>query len=389
MKKILFLSFYFEPDLSACSFRNSPLAFELAKQLKGIGKIDVITTSPNRYSSFISESSDFEEKDNLSIKRITIPKHTNGFFDQILAFKYFYFQVKKIVKRNQYDLIYASSSRLFTSYLAYKIAAKNNTPLYIDIRDVFSDSMNDVISSKLIKLFAIPALRYIENKVFSYALHINLISAGFEPLFKKYQSANYSFFTNGIDELFIMENNYYELLSKDRIVITYAGNIGEGQGLHKIIPQTAQKLGTKYFFRIIGDGGAIKLLEKEIELRNISNVSIEKPVKRTELIEIYKRSHFLFLHLNDYRAYEKVLPSKIFEYGAFPRPIIAGVNGYAKSFLLNYVQNVLVFEPANFTELAMKIEEIEYNIPDRTSFIANFKREFINKEMAMSICNYL
>ena len=60
MKKILYLSFYFEPDLCAGSFRNSPLANELAKQVNGKALVDVITTVPNRYSSFSAEANEDE-----------------------------------------------------------------------------------------------------------------------------------------------------------------------------------------------------------------------------------------------------------------------------------------------------------------------------------------
>ena len=41
----------------------------------------------------------------------------------------------------------------------------------------------------------------------------------------------------------------------------------------------------------------------------------------------------LFLHLNDYSAFRKVIPSKIFEYAATGKPIVAGVSGYAAEFL--------------------------------------------------------
>ena len=33
MKRVVYLTFYYQPDLCAGSFRNTPLAIELAKQL--------------------------------------------------------------------------------------------------------------------------------------------------------------------------------------------------------------------------------------------------------------------------------------------------------------------------------------------------------------------
>ena len=48
--RILFLSYYFRPDLSAGSFRSSALVQELVSQPNS--EVDVFTTKPNRYASF-------------------------------------------------------------------------------------------------------------------------------------------------------------------------------------------------------------------------------------------------------------------------------------------------------------------------------------------------
>lgn len=389
MKKILYLSFYFEPDLCAGSFRNSPLARELAKQLMETCTIDVITTVPNRYSSFSADAPQEEQHGNLRIRRVVLPFHKSGFTDQIISFYHYYREVKKQVKDTKYDIVFASSSRLFTAYLGYKIASKRNIPLYLDIRDIFTDTLNDVITNRLVKFFLLPVLRKIEAIVFNYAIHINLISAGFSGYFSKYTRPQYSYYTNGIDQEFIQPSTFEELLSSSPITITYAGNIGEGQGLHKIIPQAAKMLGNGYHFKVFGDGGARKYLEEAIEKEKLINVSIEKPVKRAELLEIYKRSHYLFMHLNDYAAFEKVLPSKVFELGAFPRPIIAGVNGYARQFINENINDAILIKPANAEELVDKIRIFDYKIIMRDSFIERFRRENINREMAKSILTYL
>lgn len=389
MKKILYLSFYFEPDLCAGSFRNSPLARELARQVNGTAIVDVITTVPNRYSSFSVEAQQEEHDRNLRIRRILLPSHKSGFIDQIKAFYHYYREVKNKIYHTEYDLVFASSSRLFTAYLGYRIASKRGIPLYLDIRDIFTDTLNEVIASRLVKFFLLPVLRKIEETVFNYAIHINLISEGFKEYFSKYTKPRYSYYTNGIDQEFIQSSTFEDLLSPSPITITYAGNIGEGQGLHKIIPQAAKILGDQYQFKVIGDGGARKLLAAAIAQEQVTNVFIEKPVKRAELLEIYKRSHYLFMHLNDYLAFEKVLPSKVFELGAFPRPIIAGVNGYARSFMNQYVSNVLLFQPANPSELAHKIRKYVFHIENRVSFVKSFDRKGINVAMAASISSYI
>ncbi|HEX7756822.1 MAG TPA: glycosyltransferase family 4 protein [Niabella sp.] len=389
MKRILYLTFYFEPDLCAGSFRNSPLVKELARQTNGEAEVHVLTTMPNRYQSFFAECPAEEKTGNLLVKRILLPAHQSGFVDQINSFRSYYRWVSEETRDEKYDMVVASSSRLFTAYLGYKIARKCEAPLYLDIRDIFVDTLNDVLPNKLVKFFLLPVLKSIEKKIFGYAIHINLISEGFKPYFRQYATAKYSYYTNGIDKEFELDNPYTELLAFSPLTITYAGNIGEGQGLHKIVPDAASLLGNGYVFRIIGDGGTRELLENEIKQRNLTNVSIEKPVKRAELIEIYKRSHFLFIHLNDYRAFEKVLPSKVFELGALPRPLLAGVNGYAREFIRKNVSNSILFDPGNAVELADSIRGFSYKNLLRKDFIDRFGRENINEKMAASIKRYL
>lgn len=388
MKRILYLTFYFEPDLCAGSFRNSPLAKELAEQFNGTGEIDVITTVPNRYSTFQVEAPVLEQRNNLSIHRILIPVHKSGFADQINSFKTYYLNTKKLVKGKKYDLVFASSSRLFTAYLGYSIAKKQGIPLYLDIRDIFTDTMQDVLRKSILRLGFVPALKMIERNVFSYASHINLISGGFQSYFKQYTNPNYTTYPNGIDPEFL---NLKPSVPADNAIklITYAGNIGEGQGLHKIIPQAAKKLGANYKFIIIGDGGAVKELQSELNKHQVENVELRKPVKREQLLDIYAKSDFLFLHLNDYNAFKKVLPSKIFELGAYDKPIIAGVAGFANQFINEFISNKILFFPGDVDGFVQQLQTYIYHVEFRKDFLDKFKRESINKEMAASILGYL
>lgn len=388
MKKILYLTFYFEPDLCAGSFRNTPLAKELAKQVNGIAEIDVITTMPNRYGTFDQVAPSFENFENLSIHRIVIPKHKSGFSDQINSFKTYFFQTHKLVRNKKYDLVFASSSRLFTAYLGYSVARKLNIPLYLDIRDIFIDTMNDVFKNQMLKAGVLPILKIIEKRIFNYASHINLISGGFKEYFKKFKALSYSEFPNGIDPEFlnlpvsVPTNRSYKL-------ITYAGNLGEGQGLHIIIPDAAKRLGHNYRFLIIGDGGLKQTLINEVERLKLTNVEIKKPLSRKELLKIYSDSDFLFLHLNNYEAFKKVLPSKIFELGAYDKPIIAGVDGYPNEFIKQNLTNVILFLPGNVDDMVRQLETYNYHTAFRNDFKKKFKRDEVNRLMSESIISYL
>jgi hypothetical protein len=393
MKRIVYLTFYFKPDLCAGSFRNSPLALELAAQAKSKDSfIEIYTTLPNRYSTFDAEAPQYEEFENLRIHRISLPPHKSGMLDQVLSFWKFYREVIKLNKSQKAALVFASSSRLFTAFLGYRIASQSKASLYLDIRDIFVDTMNDVFKSKTLKLLVLPLLKIIESKTFNYATHINLISGGFEEYFKKFNKSQFSYYSNGIDEEFLQKSatgaNFGVIRSKKLVV--YAGNIGEGQGLHKIIPEAAKLLTNDFQFLIIGDGGAKKLLLSEIERLAVTNVVLENPINRKELQKVYNNADYLFLHLNDYDAFRKVLPSKIFELATFNKPILAGVSGFSAQFIKDEVSHSFVFNPCNVESLVIHLlnSQEEGNIK-REEFIAKFTRKRINTEMAESILSYL
>lgn len=384
--KILHLTFYFEPDLCAGSFRNTPLFKEIKSQIGNDDFVHVVTTQPNRYSTYKTKAEVVESGKNYKIDRIKIPTHKSGLFDQAISFCVFFYNVIKLVRKEKYDIVLASSSRLFTAFLGRLIAKKNNAYLYLDIRDIFVDTLSDIFSKKrIIQIPAVALLKLVESYTFANANHINLVSGGFKAYFSKYTKPSFSFYTNGIDEEFLNINTTKSREKSDVFTITYAGNIGSGQGLEKVIPQAAKLLGNNYHFRIIGDGGTKNLLIQNIASMNLTNVEIINPVSRAELIDYYLNSDFLFLHLNDLDAFKKVLPSKIFEYGAFNKPIIAGVSGFASEFIRDNLQNYILFEPTDVNDMVNQIKAFKITDMDRTDFIEKFARKSIIKKMASSI----
>ena len=149
-----------------------------------------------------------------------------------------------------------------------------------------------------------------------------------------------------------------------------------------MIPQVAKELGSAFEFIVIGDGGTKKLLLDEIQNLSISNVVLQKPVNRKELQGIYNNADYLFIHLNDYPAFRKVLPSKIFELATFGKPIIAGVSGFSAEFIKSEVSDSFVFEPCNSMQLVdfLKSDMLSNKI-DRKEFKLKYRRSNINNLM--------
>ncbi len=394
--KILFLTFYFEPDLCAGSFRNSSLLKDLHSKIKKNDSIDVITTHPNRYDSYKVKSKDFEKRsENLTIRRINLPNHNGGIISQIKLFIIFYNNVLKISKNNKYELVYASSSRLFTAFLGSILARKNNAKLFLDIRDIFKETILDIYKkSKVISFFLNLILPFFEKYTFNRASAINIVSPGFKDYFKKYNyGVNAKFYcnTNGIDEIFL-ENRSNHTIKKNKLKkkIVYAGNIGSSQDLDKTLPATLGLLGKNYELHIYGDGSRKRNLLSEIKKNNCGNIFIHNPVDRHKLKDIYNGADILFFQLSKLDAFLRVIPSKLFEYSAFNKPIVAVVDGYCKEFINSKLEGVFIADPEDINQIVKKISEIDLSLSfNRSKFINEFSRSKINSKLSESILEYL
>ncbi len=382
--RILVLSFYYEPDLCAGSFRTTAFVNELQKQLSPGDVVEVITTMPNRYKSFSQSAPQNEQNGNVHITRIPLGTHKSGFMDQSKLFvKYAYAVWKELQKRQRYDKVFATSSRLMTAFLGALAAKHQKVPLYLDIRDIFPDTLQSLFAKSKLR-FAVPVFQWIEKYTVNAANHINLVSRGFERYFTAINgTVPYSFYSNGIDDIF-MNVDFTKTEATGKTVLTYAGNIGEGQGLEKIIPRLAGALGEEYEIRIIGDGGRKERLSEKV--REYENVKMFPPVDRETLLEHYRQSDILFLHLNDYEAFKKVLPSKLFEYAVTNKYIIAGVNGYAKDFVKEWIAGAMLFTPCDIDSFKSAFDETAVQAPiDRTEFKHRFSRAHIMEQMAKEV----
>jgi len=382
--KILVLSFYYKPDLCAGSFRATALVDQLAHSNVSV---DVVTTAPNRYASFEVKAPKVERSTNVAVHRVKLPSHQSGMVDQIKAFIAYYNGAQALVKKSDYDIVFATSSRLFTAFLGARIAKRKKLPLYLDIRDIFADTMGDILPTK-IAWFIKPLLSLIERYTFAGAKRINLVSQGFSSYFEaRYRKVPTTFFTNGIDEEFMEVAPSPEQQSRTapRITVLYAGNIGAGQGLHKIIPELALRLKDSVDFRIIGDGGKKNEFKAAISKLELMNVQLLPPLGRGDLIKEYCKSDVLFLHLDDVPAFEKVLPSKLFEYAAMGKPIWAGLGGYSSNFACSEITNCEVFAPGNCDDAVEKFAALDLNEKRRGDFVKKFSRKAIMEKMAQDV----
>jgi glycosyltransferase involved in cell wall biosynthesis len=312
--------------------------------------------------------------------------------DQVSSYTHFARAALRIAARERHDLVFATSGRLMTAALASWISRRTGTPLFLDIRDIFVDSIVHVVPRTL-AIGMLPFLNALERWTIGQAAHVNLVSRGFAPYFEsRYPAQSFSYFTNGIDDEFIRGDDSGATPQRDpdrEIRVLYAGNMGEGQGLHTIVPELARRLRGRATFRLIGDGGRRARLVSALANAGETNVELMDPMSRDQLIAEYLAADVLFLHLNDYDAFEKVLPSKVFEYAALGKPIWAGVAGYPAQFIRSEVSNAAVFPPCDVEKAVRAFDSLDLRCAPRETFIRKYSRKEIMRALAADMLRVL
>lgn len=385
--RMLLASYYFPPDLCAGSFRAKALADALVESGRDI-ELDVVTTEPNRYQS---HRPSVINDDNLgySVYRVPMPKTSAGLSGQVRCFGQFARKSRHLIPGDRYDVVVATSSRLMTACLGAWLAPRMKAKLYLDIRDIFVETVADVFPGAL---FWPVRLLFggMERWALRRADRVNLVSEGFLPYFRqRYSRKDYSFFTNGIDNEFIasavQSAQQRDRSASDELTeVVYAGNIGDGQGLERILPELALRTQDCARFTVVGDGGTRgKLKERCRELD--APVTLRDAVPREQLLDIYRSADVLFLHLNDLPAFKRVLPSKVFEYAALGKPVLAGVSGYARDFIRSRIEGAEVFDPCDVDAAEQAFRRLPLKHYRRDAFIREFARGTIMKRMADDI----
>ena len=109
------------------------------------------------------------------------------------------------------------------------------------------------------------------------------------------------------------------------------------------------------------------------------NIELIKPLKQADLIKYYEETDFLFLNLNTYKSFKNVMPSKIYEYSIFQKPILYGTDGVSKDFISKNIDKSFFFEPNN----AKSLNDILLSLLNKTMIID--RNKFINSSRYKNI----
>jgi len=396
MNNIIIMSYNYYPDISPSSFRMNSLVQNLKKVSNEKINISVICSQPSRYNVKHQTTQTESINSNIKIYRSRKINITKTFFDSVISFILYFFLCLIIFFKLPNKFVVVTSAKLGTAFLCYLLSFLYNFKYIVDLRDIFSENIESLFKNYnlfISKNFKVLFL-FFEKKILSKAINVNIVSDSFKEYYYSngLDVRNWTLFKNGIDNVFL-DYNFKNQNIKSKKKILYVGNNGIGQALDKILPYVARKIEDNYNFTIIGSGSNHNKLNKLINEMNIKNIELLGPLPRKEILKYYKEADILFLHLNDLDSFKRVLPSKIFEYIAIGKPIMAGIpNGFALKFLNENINHFIRFNSCDSKEFLKKIDltqKLTINENEIKIFKQKFSRDNIMSKMAENIIDQI
>lgn len=161
------------------------------------------------------------------------------------------------------------------------------------------------------------------------------------------------------------------------LVITYVGNIGNGQDLGAVIEVIRHLPDVK--LNLIGDGIELDRYRRYIRQENIRNVQCFGKMKWSRLLPFYQTSSILLARLG--QNYHSALPSKLFEYLATGLPVLFCGNGEASRFLSGF-ENIFLVRNEHPDELRRVIRQLQVLTPPRSFYnILRVESDFIRERL--------
>ncbi len=398
---ILYISQYFKPEMGAPAARVS----ELSKYWVKFGNnVTVITGMPNHPNGIIHPTYKWEyfkeeKKHGIRVLRVFLYVTPNkGVFKRIISF--FSFMITSLIVgllMQRTGVVIATSPQLFVGLSGYVIAKMKKKPFVFEVRDIWPQSAIElgVLKNKYI----IKMMEKLEKFLYEKSDLIIVAVESMKGIIanKGIDEKKIKFIPNGIDKnrfSNIKKTNYIKskIKNKDAFIIGYIGTMGLAHKLEILLESAKHFQDKNVYFVLIGDGADKEHLENIKKRENIKNVLILDKVLPEEVPGIMQEIDMGFVHLRDIPLMKDAVPSKIYEFMAAGKPILAGVSGIAKDFIEK--QNIgVVFQPENTDSLIKTIENILKNKEQLNKMGENGKRiafeKFSRENLAKKYIKYI
>lgn len=355
MMRILYVSQYFPPEMGAPAARVYELTREWVRQGH---QVTVLTAFPNHptgvvpdeYRAALRRGTMRESVDGIEVVRTwlyaapnrspreRILNHTSFFLSAVLRG----FWLRRP------DVVIGTSPQLLAGLAGWVLAHRFNRPFVFEVRDLWPESLPaSGISRPGSRLYR--ALARLARFLYRRADVVVPVTPAFCPSIEKAApGARLAVVENGVDpDLFspLDSHEAKRALGLDgQFVVSYIGTIGFAHGLDVMLRTAAAVKGAvpKLLFLIVGEGAEREKLEATARQNALDNVRFVGERPRSEIPRYIAASDACLVLLRNSELFRTVLPSKMLEFMACSRPVIAGVAGYAATLVEESEAGILI-----------------------------------------------
>lgn len=338
MKKILVVSQYFYPE----QFRITDICETWVKEGH---EVTVLTGIPNYpegdfFEGYGINSKRKEQYNGINIIRIPIvPRKKNSL---MMGLNYLSFVVSgffwKLFHKEDYDFVFIYEVSPMTQAIpAVQFAKKKGIPCYIYVMDLWPENFEVItgIHNPLILSVLNRMVDYIYkncNKIFtaSQSFKKNIENRGTDP-------DKVFFWPQYAEEFYAPTLDKSPKIKQDgKINITFAGNIGEAQGL-EILPTVGKRVKEENLnirFNLIGNGRYKNKLKSEIQKNKLEEYfNFIDSVPAEEIPKLLSASDFSFVSLKKNKIFSMTIPAKLQSSMACGIPILLSADGEVQEII--------------------------------------------------------
>jgi glycosyltransferase involved in cell wall biosynthesis len=360
--KILCISQYFTPDVTAAAYRIS----ESVDLLRVSGhEVYVITSYPHKSDVKLEKDA---EKAESHVTRLPVSairgSGIRGYLEQYLGFALrSLFAAMRLQKEHRFDVVWASSPPLFIGITTLLLQLLYRLPVVFDIRDLWPASAVDIGKIRAGSLMERAGL-WLESMIYRRSSALTCVSESIRTHIRSKTQRPVEIVYNGV----LMDNVRHSVVQGvSQKIICYAGNLGHAQGLDVVLSAFERLLKTPGYadcrLRLIGGGAVEAELKASTQRRGLeTSVDFMGVLSKRAVFGELEQCGVLLIPLMDTKTFENAIPSKIFDYMAVGNPIIATVRGEA-AIILGRSGGNLVVAPGDVDALYTALCEMERSWP--------------------------
>ncbi len=333
--KVLILTQYFTPEVTAATQRLHPFAAGLAARGHDVQVICEVPSHPRglvdaAYGGRLAETRDLDGFRATYVWTHASPskraRHRLGSYASYAAAA-----SVAAAARARPDAILASSPPLSVGAVGALAAARHRTPWLLDVRDLWPEvavALGEVDNPRVIA-----GAERLERRLYESAAAITTPTEPFrEHIAARVRDrAKVHVIPNGTTAAWLQAGADEPQrtavgLPADRFVWTYAGNVGLSQDLETAL-ETARLLGDGYQLVVIGDGSSLSRLREAARDLGEDRARFVGLVEPSLAARYMRASDALLLPLAAKPELGKSVPIKLYDYCAIGRPLLIAAPG--------------------------------------------------------------